>query len=256
MIQKILLLTIFCISTLLITHAQPRFISKGKIEFEKQENLHKQLDANWGDDEDDDVWKATMKKSLPKFQTTYYNLLFNEDKTLYKAGRETPATAQKVPEWMSDPSYDNIVYNDLKQQQTSSYKSVFETKYLLQDSIKNIDWRITSDTRDIAGFECRKAIGKVMDSIYVIAYYTDQITVSGGPNGFVGLPGMVLGVAIPRLNTTWFATKLELVDVKESDLTQPIKGKKTNYKDLMQQLKKSTKDWGKYGQRNIWMIMI
>ena len=62
-----------------------------------------------------------------------------------------------------------------------------------------------------------------MDSVYVIAFYTDQITTTGGPESFNGLPGMILGVAIPRINTTWFATKLELVEVKPQDLIAPIK---------------------------------
>jgi GLPGLI family protein len=80
--------------------------------------------------------------------------------------------------------------------------------------------------------------------------------VPGGPESFNGLPGMILGIAIPRINTTWFATKLELVEVKPTDLTAPKRGKKTNYNDLQVTLKKATKDWGKWGQRNIWSIML
>jgi GLPGLI family protein len=133
---------------------------------------------------------------------------------------------------------------------------VFETNFLVQDSLTKINWRITSDTRTIAGIECRKAIGKIMDSVYVIAFYTDLILSSGGPESFTGLPGMILGIAIPRINTTWFATKIELINVTDTDLVPPVKGKKTNYKDLFQQLKKSTKDWGRDADRNIWRIMI
>jgi len=236
--------------------AQQVFVTKGKIEFEKQTNMHKELDESWGDAEDDNIWKQNYKKILPKIQNTYFDLYFNEEKTLYKVGREAPQGFQKVPEWMMDRTTDNIIFNDLKEGKTASQKNVFESNFLIVDSLRKIDWRITSDTRTIAGIECRKAIGKIMDSVYVIAFYTDIIQNTGGPESFTGLPGMILGVAIPRINTTWFATKIELIDIKETDLAQPKKGKKSNYADLQEQLKKSTKDWGRNGARSIWKMMI
>ncbi|MBC7588326.1 MAG: GLPGLI family protein [Chitinophagaceae bacterium] len=235
--------------------AQQVFIAKGKIEFEKQTNMHKEIDDSWGAD-DDNIWKQNYKKILPKIQTTYFDLFFNEEKTLYKVGRDAPQGLQKVPEWMMDRTTDNIIYNDLKLNQTTSQKNVFESNFLIVDSLRKIDWRITSDTRTIAGIECRKAIGKIMDSVYVIAFYADIIENSGGPESFTGLPGMILGIAVPRLNTTWFATKVELVEIKETDLAIPKKGKKSNYAELQQQLKKSTKDWGKNAERSIWKMMI
>lgn len=238
------------------TKAQQVFITKGKIEFEKQTNMHKELDESWGDDEDDNVWKQNYKKILPKLQNVYFDLYFNEEKTLYKVGRDAPQGYQKVPEWMVDRTTDNIIYNDLKDNKTTSQKNVFESSFLITDSLRKIDWKITSDTRTIAGIECRKAIGKIMDSVYVIAFYTDIIQSSGGPESFTGLPGMILGVAIPRINTTWFATKVQLIDIKETDLIQPKKGKKSNYTNLMEQLKTSTKNWGKNGARSIWKMMI
>jgi len=96
----------------------------------------------------------------------------------------------------------------------------------LTDSIRKIEWRITNDTRDIAGFECHKAVGKILDSVYIIAFYTDQITTSGGPLSYCNLPGMVLGVAIPRCNLTIFATKVEFTEPRPEKLMPPIpKGK-------------------------------
>ena len=37
---------------------------------------------------------------------------------------------------------------------------------------------------------------------------------------------MILGLAIPRLSTTWFATKVELIDPKPTDFAIPSRGKK------------------------------
>jgi len=95
------------------------------------------------------------------------------------------------------PAEDNIVYSDLSSHTFSSQKSVFETTYNIQESLRNAKWKITSDKRTMAGFECRKATTTIMDSVYVFAFYTDRIVPRGGPESFARLPGMILGIAIP-----------------------------------------------------------
>ena len=251
--KKLLIITVSFFTLQGNLFAQDIFIAKGTIEFEKKFNMHKDIDA-WGDGEDN-TWIQSFKKTIPQFDVTYFNLVFNDTKTLYKPGRELPRDP-KVPDWFRGPATDNEVFTNLETQQFTSRKNVFENTFLVQDSIRKIDWRITNDLRTIAGLECRKAVGRIMDSVYVIAFYTDQIIVSGGPESFCGLPGMILGVAIPRINTTWFATKIELIDVKPQDIAAPLKGKKVNGNGLLKQLQGPMKDWGKSGQRNIWKIMI
>ncbi len=235
---------------LLKVTAQTPFIVKGKIEFEKKVNLYKQLD-----NEEDESWRNMMKKMLPASKTSYFDLYFNGNKTVYTPGREV-VSAQKVPEWFDGPATDNIVFTDLEQQNAISQKTVFDDIYNIQDSVRKMSWKITADTRTIAGFECRKATAIIMDSVFVVAFFTDQIVTSGGPESFSGLPGMILGIAVPRLNTTWFATKVELVDVKETTLLAPKKGKKTNISNLKIQLNSAMKNWGKWRDKNIWQIMI
>lgn len=188
-----------------ILNAQEIFVAKGKIEYEKKVNMYKTLESSIEDG--DDSWINTLKKTMPQYRTTYFDLYFDSSKTLYKPGREI-VEAQKTPDWFVGPANDNVVYSDLSTQQSIAQKTVFENTFLIADSIHPIKWRITPDTRTIAGFKCRKAVGIIMDSVYVIAFYTQQIVTPGGPESFKGLPGMVLGVAIPRINTTWFATKL------------------------------------------------
>jgi GLPGLI family protein len=245
--MKKIIITALCSLTIFIAQAQPQFIVKGKIEFEKIINLHKQLQ--------NDSWGEMMKKTSPQFKTEYFDLYFDNHKTLFKPGRAVVST-QKIPEWLNGPAAENVVFNDLSSGTSVSQKAVFESSFLIQDSLRKADWKISTDTRTIAGFECRKATTIIMDSVYVVAFYTDQIVPAGGPESFNGLPGMILGLAVPRLNTTWFATKLELVDVKESDLVAPKKGKKTTNADLNLQLKTLMKSWGPTADRNIWKILI
>lgn len=237
--KKILLFALILIAT--GAAAQTQFITSGKIEFEKKFNIHKEMEG--------DSWFDNFKDKMPKFQTSYFNLYFSPGKTLYEKGKETE---EKVMFWGEDRSLNDIIYSDLEHGTFAKRQNVFEEKFLLSDSIRKINWRIFNETREIAGFECRKAAGIILDSVYVIAFYTDQIPVNGGPLCFTNLPGMILGIAIPRLNITVMATKLELETVKADKITSPPPGrlKKTNYNDFSAVLLKAMADWGKYGQKN------
>lgn len=228
--------------------AQQQFLAKGKIEFERKINVHRQYEPD-----ENDTWYKEFVSKLPKFHTSYFDLYFSDDKTVYKHNRDGDGPKNF---WGIGPAKENTIQVDLQKRAVTSAKRVYEENYLIQDSTRKIDWKITSETRTIAGFECRKAVGIICDSVYVVAFYTDEILVSGGPESFNGLPGMILGLAIPRLYTTWFATKVQLIDPTTNDLAAPTKGKKVNTKSLEATLQRSLKDWGKEGQRNIWWVML
>ncbi|MFT3947632.1 MAG: GLPGLI family protein [Agriterribacter sp.] len=247
--KKVFFIMLFCVAATQFCAAQ--FILKGKIEFEKIVNQHKQLMASV-DDEDRD-WINTMKKQIPENKHNYYNLLFSDDKARYEPGRESNDKASPFGE---PPANDNIIFSDFTSARTTAAKQVFDESFLIQDSLKKYKWRITNDTRKIAGFECRRATTVIMDSVFVVAFYTDEIVAPGGPESFNGLPGMILGVVIPRLYTSWYATKIELTDVKETAIAPPKKGKTTTYGGMEKTVKDSLKRWGKWGARYIWQIMI
>ena len=63
---------------------------------------------------------------------------------------------------------------------------------------------------------------------------------------------MILEIAVPRLYTTWVATKVDVVSVKPSDLTAPENGKAVTVAQLAAKLQESLKDWGKRAQRQVW----
>ncbi len=228
------------------------FLSHGRIEFERKVNLWAQIDDEDWDNDDD--WKALMRKINPQFKSTFFDLDFNGNKTLFKPGRENPANNKM---WGDNPGETNTVFNDLAKDLTISQKNVFEEKFLVQDSLRNIQWKITDEKRIIAGFECRRANAIIMDSIYVVAFYTDAITTTGGPESFTGLPGMILGVALPHEHITWFATKVYTENITDADLVPPTKGKKVNNTELLKTLKDQMPTWDKkWANRNIRTVMI
>src|ERR1700760_3366142 len=60
------------------------FLTEGKIEFEKKINLYDQMQ------DDDQTWSELMKKTMPRFRTDYFELVFTKNKTLYQPGRPNP----------------------------------------------------------------------------------------------------------------------------------------------------------------------
>lgn len=224
--------------------AQAIFLSKGKIEFEKRTNVWADLKGSFAEE---------LKKSIPQFRTSYFDLFFDGNKALYKPGRESN---DKPTPFFNTPANDNEVYSNFATDQSIAKKEVFEKTFLIQDSLRHAKWKIKNDFREIAGFNCRRATTIIMDSVFVVAFYTDEITVPGGPESFSGLPGMILGLVINRIHSSWYATKVETVPVVDKDIAPPTKGDKITETQLKEELKKLMINWGEYGQRNMWNIMI
>jgi GLPGLI family protein len=80
----------------------------------------------------------------------------------------------------------------------------------IKDSLTNVKWKITNEYRNIAGYDCRRANGVTLDSVYVVAFYTDQIPTPGAPSTVHGLPGMILGLVVPEQHFNIYATKVEM----------------------------------------------
>jgi GLPGLI family protein len=221
------------------------FIEKGLIEYQVVVNNHKAMGEG--------TWAEMFKDKIPKLSTSYYQLTFDAEKSIYLYNRRDEKT--KSP-WFNDNSEDNIWYNDYSTEKFIQQKNLFGETYILADSLKKINWKITNENRMIAGFNCRKAVGVLFDSVYVFAFYTDEITVSGGPMSLHGLPGMILGITIPRMFSSWVASKVEVIGVNYSKINAPVKGKKKKPVELEANIIQATKDWGKYGQQAVWNMYL
>lgn len=225
---------------------QQQFITQGKIEYERKTNQYAFMDEG-------NMWDEAARKTMSKFVTYYYDLVFKGDRTLFKAGRE-PETKQNKYWGVFDS--ENTILTQLDSSASVTQRSIYNDLYIVTDSLRTISWKITPEIRKIANFDCRKAVGRIMDSIVVIAFYTDEILTNGGPESFNGLPGMIMGLAIPRLHTTWYATKLTLVEVTDKDLVAPKKGKKMTGDSYRSELKNILKQWGEEGVKRLPSLLL
>jgi len=212
--KKILQIVIlFTIASIRVNAQQ--FIDKAVIEFEVKTNIKKTMSNS--------SWAEMIKENLPQFKTGYYQFSFSNNKSNYKFNRWDEKA--KVPEYMRTNDEQNIYYFDHNLNKIYQQKSIFGSNIMIEDSIPAIKWRLTNESRLIEGFNCRKAVGIINDSVYVFAFYTEEILIPGGPCSINGLPGMILGLTIPRMYTSFIATKIMLTGVKEDEL-KPIAAKK------------------------------
>ncbi len=234
-----------------------RFTTQGVIEFEKKVNMYALIKDQIKKNPTATFYAQAFEdyqKKFPQFKTLKSTLKFANNQTLF-----TP-----IDEDVTDNGFfgfgaaqqNNIIETNTTAGTSIAQKKVFEQLYLVKDSTRKINWKITNEIRNIAGYDCRRANALIMDSIYVVAFYTDEIAVSGGPESFTGLPGMILGVALPYEHITWFATSVLDQPITDDKLKAPLKGKPVDMKQLSTILKAATKDWGIYAQESLKAFML
>ena len=245
--MKNILIIVLCI--LLFSNglsAQHTHFSKsGTIEFERKINMYSVISRTINKDNEAFLTPAfeAYKKTQPQFKTSKSVLSFTDNKTLFAPAEEEPASGEGFFGNNPVANQNNTIYTDFTTNTGVFQKKVFDELFLVKDSTRKIKWKITDETREIAGFTCRRANAIMLDSVYVVAFYAIEIPIAGGPESFNGLPGMILGVALPHENITWFATKVNTI-TSPFALLPPKKGKPMDSKGFKATLKAAFKDWG------------
>jgi len=233
--------------------AQPAFISQGTVTFERRVNMYAVLPMflkeSWKmKDEDIATTMKSIREDTKQFRADDFDLYFDKTASLYKPiiKKEEEEEEEDFYAWFFMRAVcQNTVYSNLASGETVAEKTVYEKKFFIKDSLKHMDWKITEEIREIAGYQCRRANALLADSIYVVAFYADDILVSGGPESFHGLPGMILGVALPHMHVAIFAKSVKPAESSPEKLKMPKPGKKAilvNGKGLMEALFKDPQD--------------
>lgn len=91
------------------------------------------------------------------------------------------------------------------------------------------EWKLTQETKKIAGYLCYKATYTTKQNntdIHVTAWYTPQIPVAFGPSSYNGLPGLIL--ELENNFSIIRATKLTLHPKEKITIMRPTEGKKVS----------------------------
>ena len=236
--KLVLTINILTIMSSILCAQNVRFIRSGIITYQKKVNMYAIIQKGINKENESFLKPAfeAYKQQHPQFKELNSNLMFDDHQTLFSP----LGTNSSVTSFFNDPQIsmqNNIVYSDLNTKQIISKRKIFADTYLLKDSLKNIKWKFTDEVRDIAGYPCHRVNGIVLDSVYVVAFYTDKIPVSGGPESFGGLPGMILQLVLPHENVNWTATKVEEINLPVDSIVPPKGGTIINFNNLIDKLR-------------------
>lgn len=251
--KKYILLVVTLFSITIISSAQnAHFTNQGTITYEKKINMYALIKDEIKKGSGNSFYATAFddyQRNNTQFKTLKSTLNFSKNQTLFTP-IEDESSARSFFDF-SSVSQNNVIATNTSKNTSIAEKKVFDQTYLLKDSTRKINWKITSEIRNIAGYDCRRANAIIMDSIYVVAFYTDEIPISGGPESFTGLPGMILGVALPYEHITWFASGVTEQPITDDKLKAPTKGKPVDRQQLVTILKAATKDWGDWAQDSL-----
>lgn len=196
-----------------------------------------------------------MEQVLPRTLTSKLEVLFANEQCVRRAAEEErPEEPEEGRGGMriitSIADANDISYVNLATGQKIDQREFGAKNYIIADSVRKLNWKLTGKTITILNYPCQQAvaqqIGKrtmtsmengemkttqVADTANIIAWFTLAIPVPAGPDYQGQLPGLILGIDINDGRTVYKATEIS-DDVELSDVKAPSKGKKVTVEEF------------------------
>ena len=255
-------LTSFMLMSYIVSAQHAYFPNKGKIFFEREVYVKARMR-----DMQQNISRTNTEMSfrfganieqMPEKTSTYFIMEFDDDETLMRQddsntdlanttrqsstirtnqgnrnnGRNSRSINRSA---MRRNSSEKIYYQNFSTNETEIALEL-DDKYILKDSLQQVTWRFTDEYREIAGYTCRRVNGATADSLYLVAFYTEQIPLSGGPALAGGLPGMILGLAIPEMHINYWATEVSFTVDNVTKQWREKKSKQMSIQDFFKSL--------------------
>lgn len=190
---------------------KPEFFKAGTIEFERRQNIMAAFN-------NDPRLKTFVAKTGSEIYTTYFTMTIEPNQSIYQLSKNNGVFNQ-FPDMPAD---NNTIYYDLTSGKRTELKNMNGKTFFITDDDRQVEWKLTDETKIIAGYTCRRANAIMFDSIYVVAFYCDKFPYQVGPESFGGLPGLILGLSMQSEHISWFATKITQEEVPPK-ITAPAK---------------------------------
>ncbi|NIJ53025.1 GLPGLI family protein [Dyadobacter arcticus] len=131
------------------------------------------------------------------------------------------------------------IYRDFENEKRTDIIEMLGKTYIVDDSLKLPKWKVMNKIKEVAGYMCMMAVTEdTIKSQKITAWFADNLPVSGGPEQYSGLPGMILELDINDGDIVTTAKEVKMRPVTEEEISIPkkIKGKKIatqKYEELM-----------------------
>jgi len=126
---------------------------------------------------------------------------------------------------------------------------LISANYKWTEPMRQNDWKITDNTKSIAGYKCQKATTQFAGRDY-IAWFTIEIPISDGPYKFNGLPGLIIEIHDIKNQHIYSLMSSQIISFRKINIihNKVINTNKCDYfklkKDTYQNISKSTESAG------------
>lgn len=198
-----------------------------------------------------EMQKELEERMKKMFQKTF-TLDFNRYESVYKEDVKlsSPSAPQSGGNGVMVMSIgggggSDVLYKNIKEDRYANKTELMGKIFLVKDSLRKYDWKMTSETKNIGTYTCYKATyereqestsvtmvdgemkeSKKMETIITTVWYTPDIPISNGPGDFGGLPGLILEVNDGR--QTIVCSEIVLNPKEKITIEEPKKGKKVS----------------------------
>ncbi|MFV0305663.1 MAG: GLPGLI family protein [Moheibacter sp.] len=227
--------TLFAFFGFCILNAQEKLIIEyeSRLEFDAESfanNVTTSGDRKVNNQEIVNALKESMTK--PNYYTLSLTPNESEFKFLEKIENEQPTEGHmKVKIVMGGMG---VTYKNLQENISLKTEEPYNKNFLVNDTLQNYDWAITKETKEILGYEVRKATATIDSTNLVEAWYAPKLPYKNGPEFFQGLPGLILEVQSHKKNDmthTYRAISLN-IDTENKPIERPKKGKSISQKEF------------------------
>ena len=178
-----------------------------------------------------------IKQALKKLENQEYLLSFDKNLSLYKKIESLSVDDNPIVDAITQSiaEFSGEVYFDKRNQKIVHKKEFAGAVYLISKNI--INWNLTKDTLKIDNYTCYKATttrtiknpeGEHLISI--TAWYSPKIPLPFGPDGYGGLPGLI--VQLENNGTITTLKKIEFLEDDSIKIIEPNNGKKLTEKEF------------------------
>jgi GLPGLI family protein len=243
--KKICLSALVWAIAFVVSYAQN---NEGAITFEEKMNLHRRIQ------------NEQQKAMIPEFRTSTMMLYFRGDECIYKKNPDdeddevnTQSMGGGGGRMMMMRFGSNEIYSNYATQTRLMEQEFMGKKYLISDTLKQSAWKLGTETKKIAGYDCTKAtLSDTARKTETVAWFTMDIPLTAGPGGIGMLPGMILELDVNNGEMTRVAKVVEFKKQKDSNLKAPSKGEKITQAEFRQKMDEFRKQ---NGGRNIQIRM-
>ena len=193
-----------------------------------------------------DMQKKIQEQLRKQFQQTY-TLNFNKSESTYTQNKKLSApkaSSGGVSMIIAGSgSGADVLYKNIATKKYVNKTEISGKRFLIKDKLEDFGWKMSGETKNIGNYTCYKATKSKEEErtsfsmtdgeqeerkekviIETVAWYTPQVPISNGPEGYWGLPGLIL--EIQEGKQTIVCSEIVLNTSGKIQIKEPLKGKK------------------------------